>query len=72
MKGTDQCLDVCDTVSTDSGANYSMCLLAYAGYHAQKDILQFLIQKDAGILTLYHVDVVLVIGMDMVPSIMGL
>ena len=52
MKGSDgvsgdQCLNVCQMVPTESG-DYAMTLLAFAGYHGRKEILNFLISEGAG------------------------
>ena len=53
MKGnggvpSDQCLDVCEMVASESGDEYAISLLAFAGYHAQKDTLTFLQSEKAG------------------------
>ena len=50
MKGnggvpSDQCLDVCEMVASESGDEYAISLLAFAGYHAQKDMLTLLLEK---------------------------
>ena len=52
MKGNDgvsgdQCLNVCQMVPPESG-DYAMTLLAFAGYHGQKEILTFLLSENAG------------------------
>ena len=53
MKGSggvpsDQCLNVCEMVPTESDYEYAVSLLAFAGYHVQKDMLTFLQSEKAG------------------------
>ena len=55
MKGnggvpSDKCMDVCEMVPTESGDEqyYAVSLLAFAGYHVQKDMLAFLQSEKAG------------------------
>lgn len=45
---TDWRLDVCEVVETPTRNTYVMCLLAYAGYHAQKEMLDLLLEEGAG------------------------
>ena len=40
-----QCLDVCEMVASESGDEYAISLLAFAGYHSQKDMLTLLLEK---------------------------
>ena len=46
---SNKCLNVCEMVSTLSGEQeYPMTLLAFAGYHLQRDMVTYLLSQKAG------------------------